>query len=141
MRNKIFIAALIGICTLMHGCRDAEEKKAMEPEAVAEAFCRAVAAGDFETASSLCSAADMAVYLDRQKEGWDEAREKEDSSALLIASDMLSDIGITIDEVIKEDNRRHVFCSIGFEGNKKEKVMILQKEEGEWKVMPIADRT
>ena len=84
----------------MHGCRDAEEKKAMEPEAVAEAFCRAVAAGDFETASSLCSAADMAVYLDRQKEGWDEAREKEDSSALLIASDMLSDIGITIDEVI-----------------------------------------
>lgn len=141
MRNKIFIAALIGICTLMHGCGDAEEKKAMEPEAVAEAFCRAVAAGDFETASSLCVAAGMTEYLDRQKEGWDEVREKEDSNALLIASEMLSEIVITINEVIKEDNRRHVFCSIGFEGNKKEKVIILQKEEGEWKVTAIADRS
>ena len=89
MRNKIFIAALIGICTLMHGCRDAEEKKAMGPEAAVETFCRAVAAGDFETAGGLCDTVSMKGYLNEWRKVWNDLQ-KEDSSALAIASSMLS---------------------------------------------------
>ena len=139
MRNKIFIAALIGICTLMHGCKDAEEKKAMGPEEVAESFCRAVAGGEFGQAWALCDTVAMKGYLVGQKE----ARamlEKQDSSASGIASQILSEIEFVIDDIVKEGEERHLFCSIGFDGNKKGKLIILKKEEGEWKVKETADR-
>ena len=139
MRNKIFIVALVGICTLMHGCRNAEEKKVIGPEEVAESFCRAVAGGDFGQAWALCDTVAMKGYLDRQKE----ARamlEKQDSSASGIASQILSEIEFVIDDIVKEGEERHLFCSIGFDGNKKGKLIILKKEEGEWKVKETADR-
>ena len=139
MRNKIFIVALVGICALMHGCRNAEEKKVMGPEEVAESFCRAVAGGDFGQAWALCDTVAMKGYLDGQKE----ARamlEKQDSSASGIASQILSEIEFVIDDIVKEGEERHLFCSIGFDGNKKGKLIILKKEEGEWKVKETADR-
>ena len=139
MRNKIFIVALVGICTLMHGCRNAEEKKVMGPEEVAESFCRAVAGGDFGQAWALCDTVAMKGYLNGQKE----ARamlEKQDSSASGIASQILSEIEFVIDDIVKEGEERHLFCSIGFDGNKKGKLIILKKEEGEWKVKETADR-
>ncbi len=139
MRNKIFIVALVGICALMQGCRSAEEKKEMGPEEVAESFCRAVAGGDFGQAWALCDTVAMKSYLDGQKE----ARtmlEKQDSSASGIASQILSEIEFVIDDIVKEGEERHLFCSIGFDGNKKGKLIILKKEEGEWKVKETADR-
>ena len=139
MKNKIFIAALIGICTLMHGCRDAEEKKAMGPEEVAESFCRAVAGGEFAQAWALCDTVAMKDYIDGRKEEW-AMKEKQDSGAFRIASQMLSEVEFTIDDIVKEGEERHVFCSIGFDGNKKGKLIILKKEEGEWKVKETADR-
>ena len=139
MRNKIFIVALVGICALMHGCRNAEEKKVMGPEEVAESFCKAVAGGDFGQAWALCDTVAMKGYLVGQKE----ARamlEKQDSSASGIASQILSEIEFVIDDIVKEGEERHLFCSIGFDGNKKGKLIILKKEEGEWKVKETADR-
>ena len=139
MRNKIFIVALVGICALMHGCRNAEEKKVMGPEEVAESFCRAVAGGEFGQAWALCDTVAMKGYLVGQKE----ARamlEKQDSSASGIASQILSEIEFVIDDIVKEGEERHLFCSIGFDGNKKGKLIILKKEEGEWKVKETADR-
>ena len=71
MKNKIFIVALIGICTIMYGCRNAEEKKAMGPEDVVEAFSKALASGDFENARCLCDSIAMKDYI----EGWTEPKE------------------------------------------------------------------
>lgn len=139
MKSKIFIAALIGICTLMHGCRNAEEKKAMGPEEVAESFCRAVAGGEFVQAWALCDTVAMKDYIDGQKKAW-AMIEKQDSSAFSIASQMLSDIEFTVDDIVKEGDERHLFCTIGFDGNRKGKLVILKKEEGEWKVKATADR-
>ena len=138
MKNKLFIAALIGICTLMHGCRDAEEKKAMEPEEVAEQFCRAVAGGEFGQARELCDTVAMKDYLNEQKATW-KMLEQVDSSAFSIASEMLKNIDFTVEDIVKEGEERHLFTSIGFNGSNKGKLIILKKEEGEWKVKMITD--
>ena len=123
----------------MHGCKDAEEKKAMGPEEVAESFCRAVAGGEFGQAWALCDTVSMKDYIDGRKEEW-AMKEKQDSGAFRIASQMLSEVEFTIDDIVKEGEERHLFCSIGFDGNKKGKLIILKKEEGEWKVKETADR-
>ncbi len=140
MKSKIYIVALIGICTLMHGCRDAEEKKAMEPEEVAEQFCRAVAGGEFGQAWALCDTVAMKDYLNEQKATW-KMLEQVDSSAFSIASEMLRNIDFTVEDIVKEGEERHLFISIGFNGSNKGKLIILKKEEGEWKVSQIADRS
>ena len=140
MKNKIFIAALVGICTLMHGCRDAQEKKAMEPEEVAEQFCRAVAGGEFGQARELCDTVAMKDYLNEQEASW-KMLEQVDSSAFSIASEMLRNIDFTVEDIVKEGEERHLFTSIGFNGSNKGKLIILKKEEGEWKVSQIADRS
>ena len=140
MKSKIYIVALIGICTLMHGCRDAEEKKVMEPEEVAEQFCRAVAGGEFEQAWALCDTVAMKDYLNEQEASWN-MLEQVDSSAFSIASEMLRNIDFTVEDIVKEGEERHIFTSIGFNGSNKGKLIILKKEEGEWKVSQIADRS
>ena len=138
MRNKIFIAALIGICTLMHGCRDAEEKKAMGPEAAVETFCRAVAAGDFETAGGLCDTVSMKEYLDEWRKVWNDLQ-KEDSSALAIASSMLSGAEIEVIRTERNGEKRTVLYRIEAEGNSKTRTATVKNEEGEWKVEEISD--
>ena len=140
MKSKIYIVALIGICTLMHGCRDAKEKKGMEPEEVAEQFCRAVAGGEFEQAWALCDTVAMRDYLNEQEASWN-MLEQVDSSAFSIASEMLRNIDFTVEDIVKEGEERHLFTSIGFNGSNKGKLIILKKEEGEWKVSQIADRS
>ena len=140
MKSKIYIVALIGICTLMHGCRDAEKKKVMEPEEVAEQFCRAVAGGEFEQALALCDTVAMKDYLNEQEASWN-MLEQVDSSAFSIASEMLRNIDFTVEDIVKEGEERHLFTSIGFNGSNKGKLIILKKEEGEWKVSQIADRS
>ena len=138
MKNKIFIAALIGICTLMHGCRDAEEEKAMGPEAAVEAFCRAVAAGDFETAGGLCDTVSMKGYLDEWRKVWNDLQ-KEDSSALAIASSMLSGAEIEVIRTERNGEKRTVLYRIEAEGNSKTRTATVKNEEGEWKVEEISD--
>ena len=138
MKNKIFIAALIGICTLMHGCRDAEEKKAMGPEAAVETFCRAVAAGDFETADELCDTVSMKRYLDEWRKVWNDLQ-KEDSSALAIASSMLSGAEIEVIRTERNGEKRTVLYRIEAEGNSKTRTATVKNEEGEWKVEEISD--
>ena len=138
MRNKIFIAALIGICTLMHGCRDAEEEKSMGPEAAVETFCRAVAAGDFETAGGLCDTVSMKGYLDEWRKVWNDLQ-KEDSSALAIASSMLSGAEIEVIRTERNGEKRTVLYRIEAEGNSKTRTATVKNEEGEWKVEEISD--
>jgi hypothetical protein len=81
----------------------------------------------------------MKDYIDGRKEEW-AMKEKQDSGAFSIASQMLSEVEFTVDDIVKEGEERHLFCSIVFDGNKKGKLIILKKEEGEWKVKETADR-
>ena len=136
---KYFALMCISGILMSCGGNNAEELKAMGPEEVAVAFCRSVAGGEFEKAMELCNTTAMKGYIDGQAEAWSRISEQ-DSSTFAIAAKMLSETEILVDDVIKEGDERHVFCSIGFEGNTKGKVLIVKKEEGEWRVKAIADR-
>ena len=122
----------------MHGCRDAEEKEAMGPEAAVETFCRAVAAGDFETAGGLCDTVSMKGYLDEWRKVWNDLQ-KEDSSALAIASSMLSGAEIEVIRTERNGEKRTVLYRIEAEGNSKTRIATVKNEEGEWKVEEISD--
>lgn len=133
--------ALICSSGLLLSCggNDAEDKKAMEPEEVVKAFTSAVAGGDFAGALELCDTVAMKGYIEERQNEW-HMLEMKDSSVYAIAAHMLEGTETEITEVIKEGNSRHMFYTVSFGGKEKEKVMILQKEEGEWKVKAISDR-
>ena len=120
------------------GGNNAEEKKAMGPEAAVETFCRAVAAGDFETADELCDTVSMKGYLDEWRKVWNDLQ-KEDSSALAIASSMLSGAEIEVIRTERNGEKRTVLYRIEAEGNSKTRTATVKNEEGEWKVEEISD--
>jgi hypothetical protein len=120
------------------GGNNAEEKKAMGPEAAVETFCRAVAAGDFETAGGLCDTVSMKGYLDEWRKVWNDLQ-KEDSSALAIASSMLSGAEIEVIRTERNGEKRTVLYRIEAEGNSKTRTATVKNEEGEWKVEEISD--
>lgn len=120
------------------GGNNAEEKKAMGPEAAVETFCRAVAAGDFETAGGLCDTVSMKGYLDEWRKVWNDLQ-KEDSSALAIASSMLSGAEIEVIRTERNGEKRTVLYRIEAEGNSKTRTATVKNEEGEWKIEEISD--
>lgn len=140
--NRIFTIVLLCACFFTAGgCKApaGEKKVGMEPEEVVTAFTKAVAGGDFAGAMELCDSLAMNGYIEEMQKAW-HMLEKKDSSAFAIAADMLKDAAVEVSEVVKEGDRRHMFYSVSFDGMTKEKVMILQKEEGEWRVTAISDR-
>lgn len=120
------------------GGNNAEEEKAMGPEAAVETFCRAVAAGDFETAGGLSDTVSMKGYLDEWRKVWNDLQ-KEDSSALAIASSMLSGAEIEVIRTERNGEKRTVLYRIEAEGNSKTRTATVKNEEGEWKVEEISD--
>ena len=87
MRNIFIHIAFAAV--LLAGCKGGEAGKKVEmgPEAVAEAFTRHIAAGEFEEALGLCDTASMQTYIDQCINAW-ERLQKKDSSVLAIASSL-----------------------------------------------------
>ena len=110
----------------------------MSPEAVEESFNKALASGDFEKVSGLCDTVSMKPYLENYINVWKEIQEK-DSSALAIASSILSEAVLTIERSEKTEAGRAVYYRIGTEEKSKRKIAVLKKEEGEWRVETITD--
>ena len=132
---KAGIAGLIGLVTL-NGC--GEKSVEMGPAETVEAFCKAVAAGDWAAAGELCDTVSMKEYLDAQQEAWDRM-EKEDSTATAIAKEILSRTSITIDASDKKEDKRIVTYTLAADGLSKSCKATLKKEEGEWRVERITD--
>lgn len=122
----------------MYGCRNAEEKKAMGPEDVVEAFSKALASGDFENARCLCDSIAMKDYIEGYAEVWNRLQ-KEDSSALAIAASLLSEAEMSIIRSEKTRDGKDVYYRIEADGNVWELKATVKKEEGEWKVKMITD--
>ncbi len=115
-----------------------ETKKVMEPEEVVEAFCRAVAAGDFDAACALCDTTSMNGYLENYRETMD-SLQKKDSSALMIASSLLAGAEFEVIGTEKNGDERAITYRLAAEGNAKSRKATVKKEEGEWKVTAITD--
>lgn len=125
---------------ILHACggRTAQTKQD-PPEAVVEAFNRAITAGDFDKAESLCDKAMMKDYLDSYKEAW-EGLSAEDSSALAIASSILSEAILDITDIRKADDKRIVCYTLEADGHRKERSATVRKEDERWIVERITDR-
>jgi hypothetical protein len=144
-------AAMVGLTlVVMAGCgggqektgaeRRAERKAEMGPEGTVEAFCRAVAGGDFATAKALCDTVAMNGYLERYAEALD-AQVRRDSGAVAIAAAELAKTVFTVDDIVRDGENRHVHYTIcAGEGMSKKKTATVKKIEGVWKVEEITDR-
>lgn len=132
----ILIAAALIICSCS---QTGKQEKALGPEETVEAFCKAIACGDFCAARELCDTVSMAPYIGACQERWDNMA-KMDSALVDIAAALLSSAQIEIKETVKEGEYRKVFYSIdATRGMKKEKVATVKKEEGAWRVGQISD--
>ena len=135
MKEKIFIfAATVFIAV---SCGQKKNDGQLGPEETLEAFYKSLCAGDFSEAKTLCDTLNMSEYLGRFRTLW----EKSESSVSEIAADILSETGIETTDIEKSGDRRTVFYKLSATvGPDKEKVAILRKEEGGWKIEAITDR-
>ena len=134
----VISAICLGAVILCTRGKEGAEIKASSPEAAVEAFTRHIAAGEFKEAFSLCDTTSMKDYIMSCIEGR-ERLEKKDSSALRIASSLLSGADFKVVKTEKAEDGRMVYYNIGFGGHTKSKVATVGKEEGEWKVKMITD--
>ncbi len=129
---------IIAALPVLAGCKGEQQETVLGPEETAEAFCRAVASGDMETAGMLADTVAMKPYLNSWKATWEEM-EQQDSSAMKIAAGILSESSFTVVRTEKEGDRRAVTYRLEAEGRIKTRKAVLKKEEGEWRVEEVTD--
>lgn len=133
-------AAVVTVMMMAAGCGQRSESVEMGPGETVEAFCKALAGGDFETARNLCDTVAMNGYIRNYAEALD-MQMQADSCVAMIAAGMVAKAEISIDEVVKEGDRRVVHYSVmASEDMAKTKTARVKKEEGAWKVEAITDR-
>lgn len=143
MNRYIFRNAFLSgaIALLMLAAAGCGEKKAgvMGPEETVEAFCRAVAGGEFEKAARLCDTTAMKGYIQDYAQALDMLARK-DSAAVSIAAESLAEASFEIEDTARDGDRRIVTFTIDAgDGMNKKKTAAVRKEEGEWKVEKITD--
>ena len=132
----ILMAAAVIICSCN---QTGKQEKALGPEETVEAFCKAMACGDFTAARELCDTVSMESYIGACQERWDNMA-RMDSALVDIAAALLSTAQIEIKETVRDGECRKVFYTIDATmGMKKEKVATVKKEEGAWRVGTISD--
>ena len=130
------IAIFVAMALMAVGCGGAKEQE-LGPGETVQAFCKAVAQNNLVAAEGLCDMQTMAEYMDSVSEIWGSS----DSPVADIASVMLAEMKVEIDNIVKSENGRTVFYTISLpEGKNKEKIADLKKEEKGWKIERITDR-
>ncbi len=130
------ILVFVAMALLAVGCGGASEQE-LGPGETVTAFCKAVAERDLGTAAGLCDMETMKEYMGSVSDIWNSA----DSSVAKIVPAILAEMDVEIKDIIKNDTGRTVFYTISLpEGQKKDKVAELKKEERGWKIEQITDR-
>ena len=126
----------LAVSAFIMGCQQNGETK-LGPDGTLEAFYKSLCAGEFEQAESLCEIPAMTDYVNDFRSEW----EKNDSAIRTIASAILSEVSIEITDTEQSGQNRTIFYKMTTtDGQSKEKIATLRKEEGEWKVTAITDR-
>lgn len=133
MRRLLIILAISLYAT---GCQQNGETK-LGPDSTLSAFYKNLCSGEFALAEGLCDETSMGEYIDNVRSVW----EKGDSTIRVMASDILTDVSIEITDTEQNSQNRTIFYKLtARDGQCKEKIARLKKEEGEWKIMAITDR-
>ncbi len=136
----IFMNAVVVAVMMAAGCGQRGESVEMGPGQTVEAFCRAMAAGEFDDARALCDTVAMKDYIGNYAEAL-KMQMDADSSVAAIAAGLVSGAEMAIDQVVKDGDRRLVHYTITLaEGTTKTKTAKVRKEEGAWRVEAITDR-
>lgn len=138
----IFMNAVVAVVAMMMaaGCGQRGESVEMGPGETVEAFCRAMAAGEFDDALALCDTVAMKDYIGNYATALKMQMEA-DSSVAAIAAGLVSRAEMTVDEVVKDGDRRLVHYTVtSAQGTAKAKTAKVRKEEGAWRVEAITDR-
>ena len=134
----IIAGIVLSVTLLKRG--DSDKSAEMGPGETVEAFYRAMAGGELEQAKQLCDTLAMRDYLLAYSQAWGKELKQNDNVAS-IASSILADADITINEMKREGDKRLVFYTIDAgDGLKKDKIAVVKKEEGAWRVENITDR-
>lgn len=132
--KRIIILSAIAVITA--GCFQGKGSET-GPQETLETFYRSLCSGNFDEVEKLCMKPEMDEYLDNFRKVW----EKTDSTTAAIASDMLSEMSIEVIDQEKDGQIRTIFYELtATDGQNKEKVATLRKEEGAWKIEAITDR-
>lgn len=133
MRNLLILAT---ITVFLSGCFQGREAELGADETL-KTFYRGLCAGDFDGAAVLCDSLSMDGYINGFRDRW----EKTSSKVCAMASDILSEMAVSVTDVGKNGHTRTIFYTLtATDGQSKEKVATLRKEEGEWKIETITDR-
>jgi len=133
MRNLLILMTGAVILT---GCFQTQEA-ALGPDETLNAFYRSICSGDFDNAESLCDTLTMQEYVGDLRKEWTKA----DSSVMTIVPAILSEVTVSITDIVKNGQERTLFYELtATDGSIKEKVATLKKEEGAWKIEEITDR-
>lgn len=136
----MFMNAVVVAVMMAAGCGQRGESVEMGPGQTVEAFCRAMAAGEFDNARALCDTVAMKDYIGNYAEAL-KMQMDADSSVAAIAAGLVSGAEMAIDQVVKDGDRRLVHYTITLaEGTTKTKTANVRKEEGAWRVEAITDR-
>ena len=132
--RRLLIAMAVSVFIM--GCQQNGESK-LGPDDTIEAFYRSLYSGAFDQAESLCDIPAMSEYVNGFRSAW----EKNDSTIRMIASDILADISVEITDAEQNSQNRTIFYKMtATDGQSKEKIATLRKEEGAWKITAIIDR-
>ena len=130
------ILLLVAIAAIAAGCSRGN-KSEIGPRETVETFYKAICSGDFNGAEALCQKPGMDEYVNTLRTEW----EKTDSATVAIVSDILSKVIITITNEEKDGQTRTIFYNLSYsDGNNKEKIATLRKEEEGWKIVAITDK-
>lgn len=133
MKNILILTC---IAAIMSGCFRGKESE-LGPDETLKTFYRGLCTGDFEGAEALCDSLSMDGYIGGFRNSW----EKTGSAVCSIASDILSEMTVSVTDIEKSRNIRTVFYTLTTtDGQNKEKVATLRKEEGAWRIEKITDR-
>lgn len=127
-------AIILSMAALAVSCFQGKES-VLGPGETVEAFHKALYAGEFEQAKSVCDTLAIGEYIDAFRTVW----EQNGVSVAEIVSDIMSETEIEITDIKKEGQGRTVFYTLTFEGRNKTKAAGLRNEEGEWKIEKITD--
>lgn len=112
-----------------------------EPETVLENFCRALGRGDFESAAGLCLGEEMSGYIEAYENALTSLYER-DSTTTALAARFMGELSITPMDTKSERGRKIIYFQLEDSfGNIKEKTAVLKREEGEWKIEKLDDRS
>ena len=100
---------------LLFGCKGSEKSVEMGPAETVEAFCKAVAAQQWEEAETMCDTLSMKEYINAYKAAC-ERFSKEDEGAAKVAGSILKEAAVNISDVRKEDDKRVVTYTLEADG-------------------------